>query len=199
MKTLTEQIANHNKQLRYDDNLTVEQAEGLSHILEGMSDHDLIRVHTEITRMVGNAQHELTMLESAIETRFPAEKTTEQIVTPYGIAERKVTNTYVPNAELMDEAKEELGPYWSEYFTEKDAYKVDPTKVDDLLTRLGSDADHYFMRTVRYSATRKAADAVRTGEGDAADVKYLTGIIDVVQKISLKITPVSDGEVKKAA
>ncbi len=183
LKPMIEQIASGNQQIRTSEN-SMTDIERVKTFAERCTDTDLVAQHVTLGNLIANAQAEQLVLEDVLEGRFPAEKTREQIVTPYGVAERKVTNSYFPDTEKMDELKAKLGPRFEEYIKETDKYRLAKAKVEELIQRLGPDSDEFFFHNVDYSATRKATDELMSDDGGE-----LADFINVAQSIHVKVTP----------
>lgn len=186
MRSMTEQMSAQNKSIRLPQKpteMTVDEAEKLGSFVERLHERDLVRNHCRLQAVTMRANAEMLAIEEELEKRFPAEKTREQIITPHGIAERKVSNRYHPNAETMDELKELLGAEFEDYFTEKPTYKIATSKAAELAERLGPDAADFVTQSSSFTARKPATEAALNGEAPFA------GAIDVVQTITVKVMP----------
>lgn len=195
MKLMTEQMIGGNEQIRLPNRprgITTDEAERLHKIYDRQSDADLIKLHCTCQAVEMQAKAEQLAIEEVLQTRFPGLKMKEQIVTRFGVAERKVSNRYVPDPEKMEELRERLGAEFSEYFTEKTSHTVPRDRIDELVEWLGEEADQFIITKPKFTATRAATDAVVLSTHREHDA--IADAIDVFRTEHISVRPPSDEE-----
>lgn len=96
----------------------------------------LIERGVTITQAISDLKEELKEIKAAIDPYFPAEKTTEELVTDSGMAVRKVSNSWGIDEANLGEITKILGASYLEFVSENIDYKPRPK-----LRKLVLDAD----------------------------------------------------------
>ena len=188
-RPLSEQIESENKQI----NITPDDEKDLARIAlfaRRNSTEELIREIVTIDLIVANAQAERKILETELETRFNGKKAYELITSKHGVAERKVTNTYVVDPSRIDVLRQRLGAEFDDIISTKSVHKIAPSRVAELIERLGDDAEEFFTTKHEYKCTKLASTRIR--QRDPKLKRKLGKAVNVVQKIDVKVRPLNE-------
>lgn len=162
---------------------------------ERMDNAALVKAGTTRLDVIRQAQHEYDILLTILESRFPAEKTLENMVFPAGMATRKVDNVWKVDGSRIDELRQVLGPArYHDVITEEKVVKVTDDSARKLREILGVGYDSYFMESDKYTVTAAGRAFLRD---DARMMKKLSKAITIVQKVKVTITPSWEGKEAK--
>lgn len=78
----------------------------------------------ELQRIISEATAELKQIKKELLPHFPCAKTHERLQTKFGVAERKVSNSYSVDAHRIGEVVTLLGDQTEQYIEEKRSYGV---------------------------------------------------------------------------
>lgn len=161
--------------------------------LEQQPDEELIRIGVQMIRQRDETQAALDAITGVLDGRFDQLAVSESIIKEYGIADRKVTNTWTVNMEHLDELRAKLGKEFSEWIEEGDKISVVAHRVAELKILLGHEYDDFFHVEPVAKLKRTAQKLVQMTNSPAARPKIIPAYrqyIGVETKARVAIRPV---------
>lgn len=170
--------------------VSIEEANDFG-FLERQPDDELIRIGVQMLRQRAAIAEVLEKLYSVLDGRFDQVAVTESIIKEYGIADRKVTNTWTVNEQNLEEFRELLGKEFSHWVDESQAVSVVADRAEELRGRLGAEYEEFFRITPVVKLNRTAQKLVKTRDSPAAKPKIQPAYrkfvsVDTRAKVSIR-------------
>lgn len=161
--------------------------------LEQQSDEELIRVGVLMMRQRDAHQTALDAVLTVLDGRFDQLAVSESIIKEHGIADRKVTNTWLVNAQHLEELRAKLGKEFSQWIEEGEEVSVVADRVQELRDMLGKDYHEFFHSEPVAKLRRTAQKLVQTSTSPSAQPKIIPAyrkFFSVETKSRVAIRPV---------
>lgn len=155
--------------------------------LERMTPEQLIALACRNLDDMVKAQAEYTLITQILNDRFPKELTEEAIVTPKGIATRKVKNEYILAQDRVGDLRSMLDKEFSLYISSEESYSVPTDRINALKIALGSKANKFIRADLVFKVTPLLRAQLRDPKSDLK--KRLEGIVKVASKVTVTVTP----------
>jgi len=165
--------------------------------LEQQPDEELIRIGVQMIRQRDETQAALDAITSVLDGRFDHLAVSESIIKEYGVADRKVANTWVVNEQHLDELRAKLGKEFSEWIEEGEKVSVVADRVQELRNMLGNDYHEFFKSEPVVKLKKVAINLLRMPNSPAARPRIsptYRKFFSVETKAKITIRPVSRGE-----
>lgn len=169
--------------------------------LSKMTPENLIKSGVLCLQVIANLEASLKQYTDELALRFPGKLKKEVISSPFGIAERTVSSTWLVNSDRVGDAKTVFGAEFSKYFEEEESAKVPSDMITPLREKLARQFEKYVIVKKKYRVSKLLqAQIADDKDGDTRDSKLkerVSPFISVASKTVVKIRDL-DHEISEA-
>ncbi|HVZ40946.1 MAG TPA: hypothetical protein VHI13_16820 [Candidatus Kapabacteria bacterium] len=160
--------------------------------LQRLSPESLIKRYLRRQATAAAAAIEMAEISLALESRFPCEKSEEEIRTASGVAQRTVTRSYTIDEAKIDDMRSALDLDFASIVDTKVKHQVPTDRMPELIKHLGATVSRFVKTTTSYSFTKLGS--TRIGKPKPEDKKMLAsieGCYSVTPKTSITVKGLS--------